>query len=352
MYWPGMTAELKEYISQCETCSKYDTKQQRESLMSHEITERPWEKIGTDLYTIDGQDYLIVVDYFSNFWEIDHLPNTKASTVIKKLKCHFARQGIPDIVVSDNGPQFACEKFTNFANEWGFEHRPGSPGHQQTNGKAEAAVKDAKRLLRKAKEAKGDLYLAVLAQRNTPTEAMGTSPAQRLLGRRCKTQLPTTKELLKPQSVQTEEIKKNTQARQARQAKYYNRGTRDLCPLEEGDLVRMRPFRLGKKVWEKATVTKGHDERSYEVETESGTYRRNRVDLKEQPTPSRPLGQTPSPTPPMTPNKDKVPAETNRPPETSGANQQLDEQQTPPAAVSQRPQRTIRKPAYLKDFVH
>ena len=122
MYWPGMTAELKEYISQCEMCSRYDTKQQRESLMSHEITERPWEKIGADLYTIDGQDYLIVIDYFSNFWEIDHLPNIKASTVIKKLKCHFARQGIPDIVVSDSGPQFACEKFANFANEWGFEH--------------------------------------------------------------------------------------------------------------------------------------------------------------------------------------------------------------------------------------
>ena len=64
MYWPGMTAKLKEYISQCETCSKYDTKQQRELLMSHEIAEHLWEKIGTDLYTIDGQDYLIVVDKF------------------------------------------------------------------------------------------------------------------------------------------------------------------------------------------------------------------------------------------------------------------------------------------------
>ena len=38
----------------------------------------------------------------------------------------------------------------------------GSPGHQQTNGKAEAAVKDAKRLLRKAKDSKEDIYLAVL----------------------------------------------------------------------------------------------------------------------------------------------------------------------------------------------
>ena len=57
-------------------------------------------------------------------------------------------------------------------------------------------MKDAKRLLRKEKETGGDLYLAVLALRNTPTEAMDTSPTQRLLGRRCKTQLPTTTELL------------------------------------------------------------------------------------------------------------------------------------------------------------
>ena len=191
-----MTAEIKEYVSQCEACRKYETKQPKETLMSHELAERPWEKIGADLYTIDGKDYLIVVDYFSNFWEIDHLPDTKASTTIKKLKCHFARQGIPDIVISDNGPQFACDKCAHFASEWGFEHCPGSPGHQHTKGKSEAAVKDAKRLLRKEKETDGDLYLAVLALRNTPTEAMDTSPTQRLLGRRCKTQLPTTTELL------------------------------------------------------------------------------------------------------------------------------------------------------------
>lgn len=52
MYWPSMTAELKEYISQCGTCSKYEARQQKESFMSHEVAESPWEKIGTDLYTI------------------------------------------------------------------------------------------------------------------------------------------------------------------------------------------------------------------------------------------------------------------------------------------------------------
>ena len=98
--------------------------------------------------------------------------------MIRKLKCHFARQGVTEVVISNNGPQLACEQFTISANQWGFEHRPGSRGHQQTNGKAEAAIKQAKCLLRKAKETKGDLHLALLAMRNTPTESMGTSPVQ------------------------------------------------------------------------------------------------------------------------------------------------------------------------------
>lgn len=51
------------------------------------------------------------------FWEIRHLHDTKASIVIKKLKCHFGRHGNPHIVISNNGPQFACEKFRNFADK-------------------------------------------------------------------------------------------------------------------------------------------------------------------------------------------------------------------------------------------
>lgn len=103
----------------------------------------------------------------------------------------------------------------------------------------------------------------------TPTESMGASPDQQLLGRRCKTQLPITKEPLKPQSVGTEAVKTKIQAQQERQAKYYNKRARDLSPLEEGSVVRMRPFTFGKKVWEKAMVTKRLDERSYEVETQT-----------------------------------------------------------------------------------
>ena len=136
-------------------------------------------------------------------------------------------------MISDNGPQFACEQFPTFASDWGFEQRTGSPGHQQTNSKAEAAVKQAKSLLRKATKTKGDLHLALLALRNTPTESMGTSPPQRLLGRCCRTLLPTTKGLLNPQTVQAEVVQKETQARQVKQAKYYKQGAKDLPSLKK-----------------------------------------------------------------------------------------------------------------------
>ena len=68
--------------------------------------------------------------------------------------------------------------------------------------------------------------------------------------------------------------------KQIKQAVYYNRNARDLQPLEEGDVVRMKPFVLGRKEWKKAVVTRRLDERSYEVQTPDSMYRRNRVHLK------------------------------------------------------------------------
>ena len=128
--------EMKEYISACETCRELDSMTHvTETLMSHEVPSRPWEKIATDIFTLDGKDYLITIDYCSNFWEVDRLPNTKASTTILKLKSHFARYGIPDQVISDNGPQFTSDEFTNFSRTWDFEHLTSSPGNSKANGR-------------------------------------------------------------------------------------------------------------------------------------------------------------------------------------------------------------------------
>lgn len=114
--------------------------------MTTEVPTRPWNIVAQDLYTLSGENYLIAVDTFSGYWEVDELKNTIASTDISKTKQHFARYGIPDKVYTGNGPQFDCAKYTEFAQEWQFEHSTSSPYHAQSNGLIEAAVKTAKSL--------------------------------------------------------------------------------------------------------------------------------------------------------------------------------------------------------------
>ena len=204
IFWPNMNAELKEMIATCETCRKFETSHQKESLIPHEVPSRSWEQVGVDLFELNRKEYMITVDYYSNFWEIDRLTSTTSSAVVLKLKNHFARHGCPDRLISDNGPQFVSSGFRKFANDWDFEHRTGSPGNSKANGKVESAVKTAKNLLRKALSAGTDPYIAILDYRNTPTQGMKSSPAQRLMNRRTRTLLPTTKTLLQPRAPQSE----------------------------------------------------------------------------------------------------------------------------------------------------
>ena len=83
-----------------------------------------------------------------------------------------------------------------FAKSWSFNHVTSSPRYRQSNGKAENAVRTVKRLFEKCKETGVAEFQALLDWRNTPSEGMDTSPAQRLMGRRCRTLLPMSESLL------------------------------------------------------------------------------------------------------------------------------------------------------------
>ena len=350
VFWPGMSAEIKEMVATCETCRKYETSNQKESLMPHEIPNRPWEQVGVDFFELNKKIYMITVDYYSNFWEIDHLKSNTATAVILRLKYHFARHGCPDRLISDNGPPFDSSEFRKFAKEWDFEHCTSSPGNSKANGKVESAVKTAKKLIRKAYDTGSDPYIAILDYRNTPTQGMSSSPAQRLLNRRARTLLPTTKTLLLPGTSNNEKEIKDLTKRQQQQSSYYNRNARDLPTLAEGDVIRMKPFRLGDKAWKKATVTSRLDERSYMVETSDGeTYRRNRYHLKKtketpdiQLSPDTPPMMSPAPRPAQ-----EDAAKTTATPQTPTTTKMPTTSKT----ETTRPQRIRKPPTYLKDFV-
>ena len=79
--------------------------------MQLQATTRPWERVGSDLFTFDNQEYLLTIDYFSNFPYISKLNTTTSASVIKELKKIFSINGIPEEVITDCGPQFISEEF-------------------------------------------------------------------------------------------------------------------------------------------------------------------------------------------------------------------------------------------------
>ena len=144
---------------------------------------RPWSKISADLFQLDGNNYLVMVDHYSDYTELDSLStNTSANAVIRAMKRQFARHGIPDELLTDNGPQFDSHEYSRFAQEYGFIIVKSSPYYSWGNGKAESAVKIAKNILKKSR--KEDPYLALLAYRNTCQQDYNYSSAQRFMSRR------------------------------------------------------------------------------------------------------------------------------------------------------------------------
>ena len=99
-FCPGMCAQLKELTDKSSICQSVKPEQ------ASPVPDRPWQRVTTDLFTFENRNYLVLVDYFSNFIELDYLPDSSSLTVIRKLKMHFARHGVPDCLVADNGPQF------------------------------------------------------------------------------------------------------------------------------------------------------------------------------------------------------------------------------------------------------
>ena len=101
-----------------------------------------------------------------------------------------------------------------------------------------------------------------------------------MMGRRARTLLPTSRTLLLPSVVDCRRAKHEIRQKQNKQARYFNRIAKDLPHIDEGDTVRIQPFNKWRKHWRKGTVIKRLDERSYEVETPEGNYRRNRIHIK------------------------------------------------------------------------
>ena len=109
-----MASDSKEIADMCETCQEMKPRNSPEPLKQHSDGDEPWQKIDIDLFEIAGKHYLAMVDYYSNFMEIDLLTTMTSVRIVTLLKKHCARYGIPRMIVSDGGPQFTSQEFNSF----------------------------------------------------------------------------------------------------------------------------------------------------------------------------------------------------------------------------------------------
>ena len=269
VWWPGIKKDIDGKVSKCPTCCKMQV-QHPEPLIPSPFPQRPWQRVGTDLFEWKKTDYLLVVDYYSRFIEVAKLTSTTAVGVISHLKSIFARHGIPEVVVSDNGPQYLSAVFEEFSKEYEFDHVTSSPKYPQANGEAERAVKTTKQLLEKNREP----YLALLAYRSTPLEN-GYSPSELLMGRKLRTTLPIAPKQLKPSLPKESVVREKERKLKKRNKRNFDsrHKVKDLQPLQPGDTVWIPESKS------EGTIVEQSDPRSYTVRVQNGTIRRNRRDL-------------------------------------------------------------------------
>ena len=340
LYWPNMSSQMRSLVSQCGACQTHADNPPREELIQHEVPERAWTKVAADLCQI-GDRYLLVVDYYSNFVEVCRLHTTTSYSVICALKEMFARFGVPAQLVSDNGRQFSSEEFRKFSKEWDFMHITSSPHYSQSNGKAENAVRTVKRLFKKCAETGESEYLALLNWRNTPTEGMETSPAQRMMGRRCKTLLPTRQTLLTPMHETAVDVAK-LKEKKKKQAYYYNRTTKKRRSLGQGETVRMRLPQQQR--WTPGIVHEQVAPRSYDVQVGESMYRRNARHLRPSDEPPQESPET------IDHNGQEIVSSSEQPQQQQQQSQQQPQQQEPQQAQFEATRRSRRTRLAVKRF--
>ncbi|CAI5671963.1 unnamed protein product [Oreochromis niloticus] len=273
VFWPFMSRDIEQTVTSCSVCNSTKPHQQKEPLHLHEVPDLPWSTVATDIFERHYQHYLVVVDSYSGWFEIDLLKDLTSATVIKKLKRHFSVHGAPHTLISDNGRQFTSHRFKDFASQWDFRHVTSSPEYPQSNGLAERAVRSAKQLMEKSHRDGTDVFLNLLNLRNVPHDVNLGSPAERLLSRQTRTTLPITTKLLEPKHRESERVKAQLLNKRLTQKVCYDRSSRPLPPLEEGQVVRLQT----PQGYDRTGVVKElcKELRSYLVQSDGNIYRRN-----------------------------------------------------------------------------
>ena len=249
IYWPGLDADIRNFRNNCSICNTISPSQPREPLILTPTADWPFQSIVMDLFEVEHHSYMACADRFTGWLILYHLGTQQDSRkIISLCRSLFENYGVPEDLSSDGGPQFTSSAFLEFLKTWGVKHRLSSVAYPQSNGRAELAVKTAKRIVLGNATSNGSLdndraARAILQYRNTPIQGIGLSPAQMLLHRNLRDELPARAIYYKPHPNWVIAASKREQTMYNRDAKLvesYNRNAHTLPTLSVGDIVTLQ----------------------------------------------------------------------------------------------------------------
>jgi len=192
VWWPGIDRQIEETVKQCEKCQQSRSSPPPAPLHPWSWPTRPWTRLHMDYAgPKEGRMFLVIIDAHSKWLEVIPMKTATALTTVQQLRTVFARFGVPESVVTDNGPQVVGREFEQFCNRNGIRHVKVAPYHPASNGLAERAVRTFKQGFQKYAEGTVEDRIArfLLHYRMIPHSTTGTSPAQLLFGRQLQTRL-------------------------------------------------------------------------------------------------------------------------------------------------------------------
>ncbi|UYV61734.1 K02A2.6-like [Cordylochernes scorpioides] len=185
VWWPKMDSQIEEFVKECSPCMHHQTAPPAENT-PWPRTNQPWQRVHVDHFYFRGDCYLLVVDANSNWIEVFPARGTTSQENIKLLRECFARYGLPQCLVSDNGPPFNSIEFKEFLRKNNVYHLTSPAYNPSSNGIAEVSVRIIKKSLEKSLEESPNSNMDCILQnvlfnyRNTPT-SLDKPPVERLL---------------------------------------------------------------------------------------------------------------------------------------------------------------------------
>lgn len=271
VWWSGLDKDLEALARSCRACLAVKQAPANAPLHPWVWPSQPWQRIHVDFAgPFMEKSFFIVVDAHSKWAEVMEMPQTTTAKTIGALRRLFAIHGIPEQIVSDNGPQFIAADFEEFTRTNGIKHSRSSPYHPASNGEAERFVRTFKEAMKAGKD--DGLTLAhrlqnfLLTYRTTPHSTTGTPPCELLMGRHLRTRW----DLLQP------DLGRHVRTKQWKQKEQHDQHVR-MRVFPVGQSVMARNFRPG-AAWLPGVIAQQLGPLTYLVDVSNGRLWKRHVD--------------------------------------------------------------------------